>query len=550
MSRAVQSIQMVLGVIAIGLVVALFAMGMVGGRNRDEQAQPVPSEGPQSGEPVTPGQRLPGMPERDLSEHETLPEPGNRNAERQLAYEAQGASSVALEDSLGEYEAYATQTIDWTTCGEHVCGAVLAPLDWDDPSGPAVRIALTRVAGVGEGRQPLFVNPGGPGMGGIGMAQSMQGRWRNYDLIGWDPRGTGESTHVVCGSGEQTDAWLNLDSSPDDDAEDETLRSAAAEFARQCRDGSGALLDHLSTIDVARDLDLLRHLLGSDTLNYFGVSYGTFIGATYAQLFPHSVGRMVLDAAVDITGDREVPQSAGFERALDNFIEWCADSTLCQLGDDRAVIKEDISTLLEGLEFFPIQVGDRQLTQSYAAIGLALFLYGDDTAYRTLASILDEAMDGDGEKLLLAADLYYGRADDGTYETGVYAFPAILCADRPDGGPERVRQEWRDTFDEAPTIAPNLGMGYDCQFWTADSAPQLKLTAPGAPPILVVGTIGDSATPYEQAVSMAEQLESGVLLTFDGSGHGAVSGDNECIAKAVDRYLDEGDPPEDGKTCR
>ena len=426
---------------------------------------------------------------------------------------------------------------------------VKAPLDWDQPQGDAIEIAVRRVIDGDSSRGPLFVNPGGPGFGGQDMAQSLKGRWKNYDTVGWDPRGTGQSTHVVCGSLEQTDKIMNLDASPDDAAEDKALKDGSADFAKQCRDASGKLLDHLTTVDVVRDLDLLRHLLGAEKLNYVGVSYGTYVGAMYAELFPNSVGRLVLDAAVDITGNDEVAQSEGFELALNNFTKWCAGSDLCSLGDDQAEINTRIGDFLHGLDAKPIKVGQRQLTQSLAAAGLALFLYDDESAYRTLDKVLADAMVGNGEPLLYAADILNGRRPDG-YDTLAYAFPAMACVDGVDEGVAPVMQDWKDTFAKAPVMAPNMGLGYTCQLWTAGSAPQIKITAKGAPTVLVVGTTGDSATPYRQAQTMADQLESGTLLTLEGAGHGAVTGDNGCIADAVNRYLYEGKAPEAGKTCK
>ncbi|NHB85435.1 alpha/beta hydrolase [Tessaracoccus sp. HDW20] len=341
---------------------------------------------------------------------------------------------------------------------------------------------------------------------------------------------------------------MNLDTSPDDAAEDAALRDGSARFAQECRDGSGILLDHLTTIDVVRDLDLLRHLLGAEKLNYVGVSYGTYVGSMYATLFPHSTGRLVLDAAVEITGKDEVPQAAGFELALSNFTTWCASSDLCELGDDKAAIDKEIATFLASLDAAPVTVGNRLLTQSLAASGVALFLYADEEAYRSLATVLQQAMRGEGANLLGAADSLNGRYDNG-YDTIAYSFPAMACVDGVDEGVAPVLQDWKDTFDEAPILAPNMGTSYTCQLWTAGSAPQLKLDGAGAAPILVVGTTGDSATPYQQAVSMAGQLESGNLLTLDGAGHGAVTGDNECIAKAVERYLYDGVVPDEGTTC-
>lgn len=549
MSRRVTLIQGVLTLIAIALVATLFLGGFVGGTNRDEPASPN-TPGPATPSPLATGARMPGVPEVPVDEHETFPEEPAQNADRQLDYEAAGAPQVSFLPSEGGLAAYASQVVEWERCaeGSGQCATVRVPLDWDDPAGDAIEIAVRRVVDGDSSRGPLFVNPGGPGFGGQDFAQQIAGRWTNYDTVGWDPRGTGESTTVVCGTLEETDEIFELDGSPDDAAEDRALQEGATDFAQQCRDSSGDLLDHLTTIDVVRDLDLIRHLLGAEKLNYVGVSYGTYVGAMYAELFPNSVGRLVLDAAVDITGEDETPQTQGFERAMGNFTAWCAESDLCSLGDDQQEITDVIDTFLTELDTAPLEVGDRILTQTMAATGIALYLYEDEEAYRTLDVVIANGLAGDGEALLYSADLLNGRGP-AAYDTIAYAFPAMICADWADEGVAPVPQEWRDTFEVAPLMAPHMGMSYNCQLWTADSAPQIRITAEGAPPILVVGTTGDSATPYEQAQSMAEQLESGTLLTLDGAGHGAVTGDNSCIAEAVDGFLYDGEAPEDGTTC-
>ncbi|MHA7861286.1 alpha/beta hydrolase [Tessaracoccus sp. Y36] len=550
MSRSVKVAQMILAMIALALVGALFLGGMVGGRSRDTPASPT-RPGTVTPSPVPSGSRMPGVPEKAISEQPTMPPVDNANADRQLDYQAEGQPSVDFLDGLGGYGEYATQTVEWEECGEGgraQCATVLAPLDWEDPEGDAIELAITRVPGGDSSRGPLFVNPGGPGFGGQDMAISLAGRWQNYDTYGWDPRGTGGSTHVVCGTFKETEQMVLLDGSPDDTAEDKALRQGSIDFAQQCRDGSGKLLDHLTTIDVVRDLDLLRHLSGAPKLNYLGVSYGTYVGAMYAQLFPDTTGRLVLDAAVEITDREPTPQVAGFELALNNFIDWCAGSDLCDLGHDAGAIRADIESMLTGLDQRPLEVNGRQLTQTLAALGIAVLLYEDDQAYRSLAQYIGEAIAGDGESLLMLADLYNGRAPD-SYGTPLYAFPAMGCVDGVDEGAAAVLPAWKETFSVAPVMAPNMGTSYACEFWTAGSAPQLEITGPGAPPILVVGTTGDSATPYEQAVSMAEQLESGALLTLEGAGHGAVTGDNTCIRDAVNEFLYDGVVPDEGTRC-
>ncbi len=541
--------QGVVMVLVVALVASFFFLGMAGGPIPDP---PAPPQEPtvQTPPPVDPSTAQPGVPLVPVEDHEMWDLGEDLNEDRQLDVETD-ATEVALPEALGtDLEPYWSQTVEWEPCGNELCAEVKAPLDWEEPGSAAVEIAMRMVPSDEPVRGPLFVNPGGPGFGGQSFASSLGvDAWQGYDIVGWDPRGTGESTAVECGTTEQTDEVFELDGSPDDAAERRALEEGWAEFARQCRENSGALLDHITTIENARDLDLLRHLLGADKLNYVGVSYGTYVGAVYAELFPDRAGRLVLDSAVDITDDEEAAsQSEGFELALRNYGQWCAESEKCTLGDSADEVVDAIADFLEGLDAEPIAVGERVLTQGLATTGIALFLYSDEEAYPSLTYVIDEAMQGEGSYLLEASDELNGRGEN-SWETVAFAFPATRCVDMADEGIDASYEWWENNRDKSPVFGTNMGVDFVCETWTAAPAPPLKLTAKGAPPILVVGTTGDSATPYEHAVSMAEQLESGVLLTFDGAGHGAVTGGNECIADAVTEYLVEGVVPEDGTTC-
>ncbi|MGV8845069.1 alpha/beta hydrolase [Tessaracoccus sp.] len=543
--------QGVVAVIAIALVATFFLTGMVGGSvspGPAPSASPSPSvEKPPAIDPAGP---QPGVPLVPVEEHATWAISSALNPDRQL--DQQGSpGGVALPTALGsDLTGYWSQSVDWSACDAELCARVLVPLDWEEPGRAAVEIALRKVPSQEPSRGPLFVNPGGPGFGGQDFAVRLGvDAWPGYDIVGWDPRGTGESTSVECGTTEETDAVFELDGSPDDEAEGDALLDGWAGFARQCRAASGELLDHITTVENVRDLDLLRHLLGAEKLNYFGVSYGTYVGAVYAELFPDRAGRLVLDSAVDITDDEEsATQSEGFELALRNYADWCAEKSSCALGDTAGEVVDGIAGFLGGLDSDPIDVGDRTLTQGLAATGVALFLYSDEEAYPSLTFVITEAMDGRGEPLLQAADQLNGRNVD-SYDTVAYAFPATRCVDWADEGTAAAEQWWKQNKEQSPVFATNMGLDFVCETWTADAAPQLKLTAKGAPPILVVGTTGDSATPYEHAVSMAAQLESGVLLTFDGAGHGAVTSGNECVSATVAKFLVDGEAPEDGTTC-
>ena len=517
-------------------------------------AVPSPSPSPSSSASPSPEVReQPGVPTTPVSEHETWPAVEGRNRDRQLDYEGAGDPVVRLPAALGDDLAtYARQEITWQTCGEGVeCATMKVPLDWENPGRASLDIALTRKPSAAPSRGPLFFNPGGPGESARPTIRALPADVvPGYDLVGWDPRGVGESTHVECGTTEQTDAAFLADNTPDDEAEAAARREAWKGFARQCRDASGELLDHVSTIENVRDLDLLRHLLGAERLDYLGWSYGTFVGATYAELFPERSGHLVLDSAVDIS----VPSPPllgvdGFESALQHFADWCAGKASCSLGEDREAVLSRIDTFLKGLDATPVAAGERKLTQSAAALGIGAALYGTAATYPRLAAAVQQAVDGDGRALLASFDAITGHQGNG-WTTFTYAFPSVSCTDRPDRGIEAAAKDLSDHAAEAPVFAANLGMLPMCEYWTADSAPNLTLTAKGAGPILVIGSKVDPVTPHDNSAAMAKQLESATLLTWEGEGHAvAFSRKSTCVDEAVVTFFTTGEAPADGTSC-
>lgn len=546
-------VQGLLLVVAIGLVAALFISGMGGPKPASNRPSPSTSPTPSvvaTQAPPSVSQEKPGVPAIPIAEHETWPIEGSIDPDRQVDYKSTATPKVELPAALGgDLAAYWQQQLEWAKCGKGECATVKVPLDWDNPGKAALDIAVVRYPSKNPKNGPIFVNPGGPGIGGKAYADMLGAdHWEGFDTVGWDPRGTGDSTHVVCGSTEDTDAAYRADSSPDDDAEQTKLVDAWKKFARDCRDASGELLDHITTIENVRDLDLLRFLLGGEKLNYVGVSYGTYIGAMYAELFPDRVGRLVLDSAVDITNDQEVAQVEGFELSFNNFADWCATSSECTLGDSRQAIFDKVSGFVKGLDASPLKVDDREVNQGTAVTGIAYFLYSGAEQYSTLAKVIEAAIRGNGNGLLVSADALNGRGRL-EWNTEAYAFPAIRCIDSYDNGVAKSVELWHEVSAKSPLFGVNMGMEPVCETWTAKSVPFLKLTGKGAAPILVVGSTGDSATPYRHAQTMAEQLESGVLLTYDGPGHGATTNGNKCIDEAVSKYLTEGTPPVDGTTC-
>jgi pimeloyl-ACP methyl ester carboxylesterase len=375
--------------------------------------------------------------------------------------------------------------------------------------------------------------------------------------VGFDPRGVGESTPIDCLSDDELDDFVAADASPDDEAEIAELQAQSEALGAGCLERSGDLLPHVSTVDVARDLDVLRAVLGDEQFTYLGKSYGTSIGATYAELFPERVGRMVLDGAMDPALPREqvaLGQADGFERALRAYLDEClADD--CPLGRTLGEAQVTLDNLLAVIDAQPLPAGDesRPLTQSLAVLGIGYPLYlRADVGYPALTEALTAALAGDGSPLLTLADLYLHRDEEGYQGNLNEAFYAVSCLDSPDTFTVAEVQQAEDRFaDVSPVFGPYLAWsGLPCTIWPVEAtAAPGPLTAEGAAPILVVGTTGDPATPYEWAVSLADQLASGVLLTYEGFVHTAYRKNNDCVDDAVDRYLIEGEPPEDGLVC-
>jgi pimeloyl-ACP methyl ester carboxylesterase len=451
----------------------------------------------------------------------------------------------------GDLVPYLHQELTWARCGDLECADVLAPLDYANPSARAVTLAVARRPATRSPRLgTLFVNPGGPGASGRSLVQSFDTKGlEQYDIVGWDPRGTGASTPVRCFGAAQTDAFTQVDSSPDTDAERTALIQATYEFGESCWEHSGVLLEHISTIETARDLDLLRQLVGDDELHYLGYSYGTQIGATYAELFPQHTGRLVLDAAVDITDNDAVIQAQGFDLALDHFATWCAGQD-CALGKTKQQVLSATTGLFDKLDASPLRVRTRTLTQSLAVSGVAAMMYGGKDAWPTLATMIAAAISGNGQGLLAAADSLNSRDGQGSYGSLFYSFPAISCLDSDqDKGVLDADRTWQTDEKKAPVFGTYFGPQYSCALWPVRPAPQLHIRGMGAKPIVVIGGTGDNATPYQQAVDMARQLDSGVLVTREGDGHGSYGGKSACIDQIVVKYLVGGVVPADGARC-
>jgi pimeloyl-ACP methyl ester carboxylesterase len=458
------------------------------------------------------------------------------------------------------------QDLAWQSCGDGFeCATASVPLDYADPAGTAIDLNLLKRPADDQDHKvgSLLVNPGGPGAPGTPEAQQAEFYFRQplltyFDIVGVDPRGTGASDPVDCLSDADLDGYLSADPEPQTPQEERDYLAEVQALGRGCVSHSGELASHISTIEAARDLDVLRAALGDQTMNYFGSSYGTELGATYAELFPTRVGRFVLDGAVDPTlGPREsaLSQAQGFETALRAYVANCVDtSSSCFLG---ASVDEGIATIqgfLDDVETNPLPTGDdaRPLTLGLAVYGIITPLY-QRSYWVLLSSALRAALGGDGSQLLRFADLYAHRNPDGSYaDNFMEAFPAISCLDAPSGiSPSAVPAEIPAFEKASPTFGPIFAWGLvGCRDWPAHSTEKpITIDADGAAPIVVIGTTRDPATPLAEAQALASQLASGVLITRDGDGHTGYNSDNDCVDIAVESYLIEGKVPADDLSC-
>jgi len=469
----------------------------------------------------------------------------------------------ATEAPRAALERFYSQELEWEPCrDDYWCATLTVPLDYQRPGGFTLDLAVLAVPARETNHRlgAIVVNPGGPGASGVDYAASARQIFgssvlERYNVVGFDPRGTGDSAPVDCLTDDQLDAYVAEDPTPDTPAEVRAYERSVQAFGRGCVRRSGQLAGHVSTVEAARDLDILRAALGDSTLTYYGASYGTKLGATYAELFPDRVGRLVLDGAVDVGLDsRELSrqQAAGFETALRAYVADCVDDGDCPLGDDVDAGVARIAALLAAIEVKSLPAGgDRTLAIGNAFYGLILPLYNSDT-WSYLSEALSLALDGDGSLLMRFSDLYHSRTARGYSDNSTEANYAINCLDDPWAISSAEVPEHLPDFEEAsPTFGRIFAWGLTgcagVRVEAAEPAPEIR--AAGAAPIVVIGTTRDPATPYAWAEALAGQLESGVLLTRDGDGHTGYRAGNDCIDEAVEAYLLEGTVPADGQTC-
>ena len=447
-------------------------------------------------------------------------------------------------------DAYYNQEIKWTNCyGDFECGAFEVPINYEDIKLGNFNIAVMKrpsTNAVGN----LVINPGGPGGSGVDYAYSYQSVFtseiiKNFNLIGFDPRGVGKSAPIKCLNDAQTDISYAENSYPNNDAELAKFQAESAKYAENCQKKS-RYLEYYGTANAARDMDILRQLLGDEKLNFLGKSYGTYLGSLYAKLFPERVGRFVLDGAVNPTissMEQSLEQAVGFDSAFKAFAEDCLKLESCVFSSDYL---SQIENKLAEIRKSPIKVGSRQLTESLAMYGIAMGLYDKDLGWPELRVALKDLFSGNGKSLLDMADAYTGRDANGKYQSNeADALNVILCNDFP-----LSNLDFEATKSAAPFFGKYVAYGdLTCKYLPHGKFELIKEPIQLKSKVLIIGTKNDPATPYKWALKLAEILNNSRLVSLDSDGHTGYNRGSGCVDQTVEKYLISGVIPAQDLTC-
>ncbi len=479
--------------------------------------------------------------------------------------------AAPVGDAPTTVEGFYSQSVVWQSCGDVTeCAVVHAPIDWAAPAAGSIELALVKHEASGTKIGSMLLNPGGPGGSGwdyvyySGAFSASEAVVDAYDIIGWDPRGVGQSTPVVCYTDpEQTDEVLygTYDNAYDTPGWIEELTVVEEQFAAACEANTGPLLAHLDSASNARDMDMMRALTGDEKLNYLGYSYGTYFGAVYAELFPERVGRFVLAGAVDpLLSDFEAlkTQMAGFDSAFRAFMQFCLDGDDCPFTgplDNALTEARDVLETVDALGL--VNFDGRELDSATLGTAIALNLYSQGF-WPDMALMFTELLDGDPTLVFNDADRYNSRNADGSYSSNSFeVYTAATCVDGDFADDPATTLERLAEIDAA---APILGkfFAYDdfavldiaCSNWPVPRADlPTSFAAEGAPPILVIGTTNDPATPYAWSQALASQLSSGVMISYEGEGHTVYNQGVTCIDDTIDAFMVNGTVPAADPMC-
>lgn len=456
---------------------------------------------------------------------------------------ARHAATDSGTSGAGKYK------ITWKSCGRNQCGTLQVPVYYSAPTGKQLRLALVKLPAQDKKHDlgPLLVNPGGPGASGIELAVSNS--WTkavrdHFDIIGFDPRGVGASNEVTCGI--PVAQLYHVDYVPDTPAETQALLDVSDKYVSDCEAKYADLLPHLGTRDVARDMESIRIGLGTDKISYLGYSYGTSIGQTYLAMFPTHVRSMVLDGIVDLnqTGIQSAQgQGIAFEHLLDQFETWCTARPSCKANPDPAgLVKRVYDKTQQGT--IPAPDANRPLGPGEFQLGVIQPLYGGEDGYPQLASALADADKGDGSALVGLADQYLSSG-------GTEIYFAVSCLDQSwPHDPQAIIAAGQAIQPQAPYLGEATVTDYiRCALWPTPPQPLATPDAPQAPPIVVISTTNDPATPYQNGVALAQAQPGAMLLTHDGDAHTIYSQGDSCVDDKVDAYLVDGTKLPAGARC-
>jgi pimeloyl-ACP methyl ester carboxylesterase len=484
------------------------------------------------------------------------------------------ASQDRIEKPLSDLAAYENQKLDWATCYEDFeCTDLRVPIDYADLTVGTFKIAVLRYKAQDPKNRigSLIVNPGGPGGSGVDYAYNAEYVFDpdvldRYDIVGFDPRGVNRSAPIECLTDEETDANYASDAKPDTEAELEQALADSKDFIEKC-ESANEYLTHYSTAEAARDMDILRAALGDKKLNYFGKSYGTYLGTLYAQFFPEKVGRMVLDGALDPNIsilEQNISQAKGFDDALDAFLADCAKQDDCPLPKNKQEATLKIIALFETAALNPlprktkVENDERTATESLIVLGTASALYDDVDGWPKLRTAFLEGQQGHGDTFLDLADQYSGRSSDGSYMSNELDSGAIIdCLDWPDTrSVEKTKADAKRFSDAAPVFGPYLAYtNISCKYLTPPTKDKLtrstnKITSIKTAPVIVIGTTRDPATPYEWSVGLHQIFKNSRLISLDADGHTGQGRGSACVDNAVDEYLLQSIYPKGSLECK